>query len=274
MLPSYIRPSREAVLGVAQTAERLGFDSVWTNSHTVVPASFKPRYPYSEDGLPSWNANTAWADAMTTLGFVAAATERVRLGVAVVPLIITDPITLAKQSATVDLLSNGRFELGLGAGWLLEEGRALGRPTDHRQERLEETIEGLRPAWTRPTFSYDRPLWKSPEAARHPQPPQGDRLPLWIGGPGDGAVRIAAQHDAGLFIWLQTPERVTEYGRRLRALRPGARLAACVGASADGRLWAGQVRPMESAGVDLMVIGRRYDDRQISEIERFASEFL
>jgi alkanesulfonate monooxygenase SsuD/methylene tetrahydromethanopterin reductase-like flavin-dependent oxidoreductase (luciferase family) len=141
MLPSYIRPSREAVLAVAQTAERLGFDSVWTNSHTVVPASFKPRYPYGDDGIPSWNAKTAWADAMITLGFVAAATERVRLGVAVVPLITTDPVTLAKQSATVDLLSKGRFELGVGAGWLLEEGAALGiplttgRPVSRRRSR-------------------------------------------------------------------------------------------------------------------------------------------
>src|SRR5436190_827759 len=176
MLPSYIRPSRETVLGVARTAERLGFDSVWTNSHTVVPASFKPRYLYSEDGTPSWNAKTAWADAMITLGFVAAATERVRLGVAVVPLIITDP--------------------------------------------------------------------------------------------------IAAALGAGLSIWLQTAERVAEYGRSLRALRPGAPLAACVWTSQDERLWDGQVEPMEKAGVDLMVIGRRYDERQVSEIERFASVFL
>src|SRR5438445_255649 len=128
MLPSYIRPSRETVLGVAQNAERLGFDSVWTNSHTVVPASFKPRYPYAEDGVPSWTAMTAWADAMVTLGFVAATTERVRLGVAVVPLIITDPITLAKQSATVAPLSNGRLELGLGAGRPLGEGPTHGHP--------------------------------------------------------------------------------------------------------------------------------------------------
>ena len=274
MLPSYIRPSRETVLAVARAAERLGFDSVWTNSHTVVPASFKPRYPFSEDGLPSWNAGTAWADAMTTLGFVAAATERVRLGVAVVPLIITDPITLAKQSATVDLLSNGRFELGVGAGWLLEEGMALGRPTDHRQARLEETIEVLRLAWSKPTFSYTGRFVKVPEVGVHPQPPQGERLPLWIGGQGDGAIRIAAERGAGLFIWLQTPERVAEYGRKLRALRPGAPLAACVWTSQEERLWGGQVRAMENAGVDLMVIGRRYDDRQVSELERFAAEFL
>src|SRR5437879_12228968 len=122
MWPSYVRPSRATVLGVAQAAERLGFDSVWTNSHTVVPASFKPRYLYSDDGIPSWNAKTAWADAMITLGFVAAATERVRLGVAVVPLIITDPITLAKQAATADLLSQGTSEPGLGAGGLHVEG--------------------------------------------------------------------------------------------------------------------------------------------------------
>src|SRR5438477_5824379 len=141
MLPSYIRPSRETVLGVARTAERLGFDSVWTNSHTVVPAAFKPRYPYSEDGIPSWDAKTAWADAMITLGFVAAATERVRLGVAVVPLIITDPITLAKQAATVDVLSDGRFELGLGAGWLVYEGQALCLPSDPRRGPLRGTLD-------------------------------------------------------------------------------------------------------------------------------------
>src|SRR5438309_10431833 len=258
MLPSYLRPSRETLLGVARTAERLGFDSVWTNSHTVVPASFKPRYPYSEDGMPSWNANTAWADAMTTLGFVAAATERVRLGVAVVPLIITDPITLAKQSATVDLLSNGRFELGLGAGWLLEEGRALGHPTDHRQERLEETIEVLRLAWTRPTFSYDGRFVKIPEVGVNPHPPQGDRLPLWIGGQGDGALRIAAERGAGLFIWLQLPQRVAEYGRKLRTLRKEAPLAASIWFPPMGKRWREMARDRDAAGVDLLVVGRRH----------------
>jgi probable F420-dependent oxidoreductase len=262
------------MLGVARAAERLGFDSVWTNSHTVVPASFKPRYPYGDDGIPSWNAKTAWADAMITLGFVAAATERVRLGVAVIPLITTDPITLAKQSATVDLFSNGRFELGLGAGWLVEEGEALGHPTDHRQARLEETIDVLRLAWTKPTFSYDGRFVKIPEVGVHPQPPQGARLPLWIGGQGDAAVRIAAEHDAGLFIWQQTPERVAEYGRAVRALNPKTPLAACVWTDQDKREWDGQVHAMEEAGVDLLVLGRRYDDQQVSEIERFARDFL
>ena len=84
-LPVLTATSREAVLAYARAAESLGFDSLWSNSHTVVPVTFAPRYPYSADGRPIWNATSSWPDAMTTMAFVAAATERVRLGIAVVP---------------------------------------------------------------------------------------------------------------------------------------------------------------------------------------------
>ena len=274
MLPTTWNPSREAVLVVARAAERLGFDSLWTNSHVAIPATFKPRYPYSETGLPAWNATTAWADAMLTLAFAAAATERIRLGVTVVPLITTDPLTLAKQAATLDLLSGGRFELGIGAGWLLEEGRALGHATDHLQERLAETLDVLRLAWTRPTVSYEGRFLRIPEVGVNPHPPQGDRLPVWIGGQGDGALRIAADGGAGLFVWLQPPERVAEYGTKLRARRPDAPLAASVWTPVTERLWDDQIRPMEEAGVDLLVLGRRYDENTLGELERFATAFL
>jgi probable F420-dependent oxidoreductase len=273
-LPNPFGPSRDSVLTVVRAAERLGFDSVWTNSHTVVPESFAPRYPYNDTGVPPWDATSTWADAMTLLAFAAAATERVRLGVAVVPLITTNPITLAKQSATIDLLSNGRFELGVGAGWLVEEGQALGNPVDHRTARLEETIDVLRLAWSRPTFRYDGRFIKIPEVGVNPRPPQGERLPLWIGGHGDAAIRIAAERGAGLFVWLQDPERVAEYGRRLRALRPDAPLAASVGTPVNERRWDEQIPAMERAGVDLLVLGRRYDERTVPELKRFADAFI
>jgi probable F420-dependent oxidoreductase len=269
MLPNPYTPSREAILAVARAAERLGLDSVWSNSHIAIPASFAPRYPYDESGIPSWNATSTWADAITTLAFAAGATERIRLGITVVPLITTEPLTLAKQAATIDLLSNGRFELGIGAGWLLEEGEALGRPTDHRQARLEETIEVLRLAWSRPTFSYQGRYVRIPEVGVNPHPPQGERLPLWIGGQGERAVRIAAERGAGLFIWLQLPERVAEYGRKLRALRADAPLAAAIWfPQMEGR-WRETVRDMEAAGVDLLVVGRRYMHEHLDELEAF-----
>src|SRR2546428_12825160 len=135
------------------------------------------------------------------MAFVAAATERVRLGIAVVPLITTHPIRLAKQVATIDVLSKGRFELGVGGGWLVEEAQALGDPIDHPGARMEETIEILRLAWREPTFSYDGWFWKIPPVGVNPRPLQGERLPLWIGGHGGTAPRGAGEPGAGVFIW-------------------------------------------------------------------------
>lgn len=274
-LPILSAASRDAVLAYARGAESLGFDSLWTNSHTVVPVAFEPHYPYSDDHRPPWNATSTWLDAMTTLSFVAAVTERIRMGVAVVPLITTDPLTLAKQVATIDLLSNGRFELGIGGGWLTEEGRALGHPTDHRTARMEETIGILRKAWGQPTFEHSGRFWQLPPLGINPKPPQGARLPLWIGGHGDEAVRIAAEHDAGLFVWLpRRPERLAEYHRKLRARSRTVPLAASlVLAEVEGR-WLEAAREMRDAGADLLVIIRRYDDRAIDDLTRFAVDVL
>jgi probable F420-dependent oxidoreductase len=274
-LPILSAASRDAILTYARVAESLGFDSLWTNSHIAVPVTFGPGYPYSDDHRPPWNATSSWLDAMTTLSFVAAATERVRIGVAVVPLITTDPLTLAKQAATIDVLSNGRFELGIGAGWLAEEGRALGHPTDRRTARMEETIAILRKAWDQPTFEHRGRFWDLPPVGINPKPRQGAALPLWIGGHGDEAVRIAAQNDAGLFIWLpRRPERLAEYHRKLRARSKTAPLAASLAlAEVDGH-WLEAAREMRDAGADLLVVMRRYDDRAVDDLTRFAVDVL
>ncbi len=265
-------PTREDAIAVLKSAERLGFDSVWSNSHVAIPASFAPRYPYDETGVPSWTATTPWVDAMTMMAFAAGVTERVRLGITVVPVITTHALTLAKQAASVDLLSNGRFELGLGAGWLLEEAEVLGHPTDHRQARLEEVIEVLRLAWTRSTFSYEGRYVRFGEVGAHPHPPQGGALPLWIGGQGEGVVRIAAEQDAGLFTWQQQPERVAEYAKRLRSRRPAAPLAAALYFNEMRGPRRAVVREMEAAGVDLLVIGGSRLYEHLDELEAFARE--
>lgn len=274
-LPFLTAGSREGVLAYARTAEDLGFDSLWTNSHTVVPVTFEPRYPYSEDGRPVWSAASPWPDAMTTLAFVAAVTERVRLGIAVVPLITTDPLTLAKQTATLDLLSAGRFELGVGGGWLTEEGRALGHPTDHRSARLEETIAILRAAWGAETFEHEGRFWRIPPVGINPRPPQGAALPLWIGGHGDTAVRIAAEHGAGLFIWLpKDPATVRGYAERLRARSATAPLATTLAIAQTRGRWGEAVGELRDAGADLVVVIRRYDEGAMDEIAAFAREVL
>ena len=274
-LPILSAASRDAVLTYARVAESLGFDSLWTNSHIAVPVTFEPNYPYSDDRRPPWSATSTWLDAMTTLSFAAAVTERIHIGVAVVPLITTDPLTLAKQVATIDVLSDGRFELGIGGGWLTEEGRALGHPTDHRTARMEEAIHILRKAWGEPTFEHAGRFWQLPPLGINPKPRQGAKVPLWIGGHGDEAVRIAAENDAGLFIWLpRKAERLADYHRRLRARSATAPLAASLAlAEAEGR-WLEAATEMRDAGADLLVLMRRYDDHAVDDLTRFAAEVL
>ena len=118
--------------------EELGFDSLWTDAHAVIPTSVTTRYPLADLGRPTFGPRGLFPDPFVILAFAAALTSRVRLGTAVVPLTSSHPLLLAKQTATLDVVSDGRMELGLGAGWLMEEAHVLGRATDHPSGRLAE----------------------------------------------------------------------------------------------------------------------------------------
>jgi probable F420-dependent oxidoreductase len=268
-------PTRENMSAVARAAEALGYDSLWATTHTAIPVHFESRYPYSDTGRPGWDATTPWGDAFVSLAFVAAVTERVRLGPSVIPLITTDPLTLAKQAATLDAYSGGRLELGVGAGWLVEEGQALGRPTDHRSARLEEAIEILRLAWSRDTFSYQGRFWKVPEVGVNPKPPQGPQLPIWIGGQGQRAVDIAARHGCGLMLWHVEPEAVRAYRQRLKAAGGTGPVAAAMPMLPDMGRWRPLSEGFAKAGTDLLILTTYGQESSVTqELERFAADVL
>lgn len=247
-------PSRENMVAVARRAEQLGYDSLWATTHTAIPVQFQSRYPYDPSGRPGWNATTPWGDALLSLAFAAAITERVRLGPSVIPLTTTDPLTLAKHAATLDVYSGGRLELGIGAGWLVEEGQALGRPIDHRSARLEETMEILRLAWSRSTFSYAGRFWDFPEVGVNPKPLQGDRLPIWIGGQGERAITIAATHGCGLMLWFVEPDAVREYIERFRAAGGTGPVAAALPLAPNAGRWLELSQQYAKAGTDLLIV--------------------
>lgn len=271
LLPVTYRPSRESLREIAQAAESLGFDSLWANSHTAVPVEFKPRYPYSPNGVPPWDARSDWADAMVALAYVSALTERVRLGTSVVPLVTSDPLTLAKQSATVDLVSGGRLDLGIGAGWMTEEGVALGRPTDHRSARLEETIEILRLAWTRETFAYQGAHFRFPEVGVHPQPVQGGEVPIWLGGHGDAIIRIAAERGCGILYWYPAPGELEAFAAKFDGRQIPLGTSMRLAQVAD---WRARALELKAAGAELLVITPDHRDRPLEQLERFAREVL
>lgn len=265
------------VLEFAEAADELGYHAVYMNSRVARPVDIDSRHPYTADGRAPWPPDINWPDALVVFSAIAARTARLRFGPAVIPVIVTHPLTLAKQAATLDAYSGGRLELGLGAGWMLEEAHAIGRPTDNRWRRLEETIEILRLAWTRDTFSYTGICYQFPAVGQYPHPVQGDRLPIWIGGHGPRALQIAARFGAGLFLWGgYPPEKVADYVRRIRALGADIPVATLIDSATPPRDFEGLLRALEEAGADMVVLSRLPvgEGEHLKVIRTFAARFL
>ena len=110
--------SLEQVTGIAQLAESAGFESVWTFEHVIVPLDYESKYPYSGSGKMGATPETPFIDPLIALTAVAATTRTIRLGTGVNILSQVNPIYMAKQAASLDFMSNGRFMLGVGIGWL------------------------------------------------------------------------------------------------------------------------------------------------------------
>ncbi len=183
--------SLEAMIEVAQKAESLGFDSLWVLDRllwALEPASKNPGNPRGE--LPSVMQNTY--DPFITLAFVAARTQKVRLGTSVLVASYRSPLVVAKMGATLDLLSGGRFILGLGAGWSADEFTAVNQNITDRNEQMDEFLEVLNMLWTEEKPCFDGNYFHIPKAIFLPKPLQKPRPPIWIGGNSKVVLRRAA----------------------------------------------------------------------------------
>ncbi|NUR76803.1 MAG: TIGR03619 family F420-dependent LLM class oxidoreductase [Thermoleophilia bacterium] len=141
-------PTEIGIAEMAGTLERAGFESLWVSDHVVLPEEIESRYPFAADGRATWATSTPYLDAVVALALIAAATERATFGTAVLVLPLRNPVVVAKQAASLDVVSGGRLKLGVGAGWLAEEFAALGVPFESRGTRFVEAIATLRAAWT------------------------------------------------------------------------------------------------------------------------------
>ena len=131
---------------LAVTAENCGFESLWTVEHVVIPKGYQTPYPYAKDGKIPGGEDVAIPDPLLPLGFVAALTKKIRLATGVMILPQRHPLYVAKEMATLDLLSGGRTILGIGSGWLKEEFDALGLDFHARGARTEEIPLSFRSA--------------------------------------------------------------------------------------------------------------------------------
>lgn len=175
---------------LAQRAEALGFDSVWVTDHVVIPTRVESAYPYGPPGSFNPRTRGTYYEALTTMAWVAGATERVRIGVSVLVVPNRNPVLTAKQIATLDNLSGGRIILGIGVGWMAEEFEALGVSHFHRRGRAtDEYIRLFRALWSGGPTAFEGEFYSLREVICQPTPARPGGPPIWVGGNGTPAMR-------------------------------------------------------------------------------------
>jgi probable F420-dependent oxidoreductase len=183
---------REVIDAVAVAAERCGFATLWSGEHVVMVDRSASRYPYSDDGQIAVPAVADWIDPLIGLSFAAAATSSIRLATGVLLLPEHNPVVMAKQAATLDRLSAGRFTLGVGIGWSREEFDALGVPFERRAARTAEYVAAMRTLWRDDVASFDGEFVGFDSVRVNPKPLQAEGIPIVLGGNSDAALRRVA----------------------------------------------------------------------------------
>jgi probable F420-dependent oxidoreductase len=200
------------IRAVAATADAVGFSTLWSGEHIVMIERPDSPYPYSPDGRIAVPSNADWLDPLATLAFMAALTSRIRLATGILLLAEHNPVLTAKQAATIDVLSNGRFALGVGIGWSSEEFAALGIPFGERVARTEEHVAVMRTLWREDEASFDGQFTRFEAVRCYPKPRRRGRVPVLLGGNSDRALaRVAAYGDGwyGFNLSMEdVPERI------------------------------------------------------------------
>jgi probable F420-dependent oxidoreductase len=234
---------------VAREAERLGFESVWMSDHLVLPAALSDR-EYPEDVLPISPATPVF-DVLVYLAALAAVTTRLRLGTYVYQLALRHPFVAARAVTTLDVVSGGRVELGIGAGWLREEWLATGCGFGDRGSRLEEALALCRRLWSDDSVAHDGRFWSFPAVAFEPKPVQRPHPPVHMGGESAAALRRAVDCD-GWIGMHHTPESAAAVVARLRAASIGRERMPVVTVAAEPGI--DDVEAWTAAGVDRLIV--------------------
>lgn len=183
---------------LAQAAEAAGFESLVVIEHVVWPTHYVSKYPYSPTGRLPGDPSTKLPDPLIWMAFALAVTERIKCMTGILILPQRNPVVLAKELATIDDMSGGRLELGIGVGWLKEEFEAIGVPFEKRGARTDEYIEAMRALWDGDDASYDGKFVNFKGMSSNPKPARG-RVPIHIGGHSEAAARRAAKYGDGFF---------------------------------------------------------------------------
>jgi probable F420-dependent oxidoreductase len=263
-IPNFGRGSSPAAIAeIAQEAEEFGFDGIGTTDHLLVPRGQPERYERV-------------FDALIVLGYIAAHTSRVRLVTSVIVLLMRNPFVVAKQAATIDQLSGGRLELGLGVGWHEREFANVHADFRNRGRRLDEAIRLFRHLFSGSRDPFRGDYYSYDDGVFDPLPVRREALPILLGGNSDAAVRRAARAADG---WESTGIGSEAWRERVELLRSeAAGRSVEVGSRIELRGGAGEmlaeVRRWQEVGADHLMLGLGFTDGFIDRMRLFAREVM
>jgi probable F420-dependent oxidoreductase len=201
---------------VGTGCEDRGIDSVWAPEHVVLFEDYDSAYPYADDGRIPGFPGSGMLDPFGVLTFVAACTSTVRIGTAICLVPQRNPVYTSSEVATLDWLSGGRFDFGIGVGWLQEEFDALGVPFDRRGKRCDDYLRLLKALWTEDVVTYDGEFHSVKNVRQDPKPVQQPHPPILVGGESDAAMRRVAAFGDGWFGWNHLPDSAVTHIEKLR----------------------------------------------------------
>ena len=259
--------SWQRVFDLARAADHAGVDRVVVSDHVVfgenLEAYARPEVGGTEGGRQPTGPDGHWLEPLAVLSAVGAVTSRVRLGTGILLAALRRPVVLAKQAATIDVLSGGRLDLGVGIGWQREEYDAAGLAFERRGRLLDHTLEVCRTLWREQRASVDSPELRFSGIHQMPKPLQAGGVPLWISGTlNDAVARRLARFGTGWILWgpaaADPVPAIAEMRGKVEAaggtwdgmgVSAGLRLVRRDDRSVDLDATAAAVRPLVEAGV-------------------------
>ncbi len=244
---------------VAQAAEAAGFESVWTGEHIVLPDPMLPSFPLAPE--------TPMLDTIVTLTWIAAHTKCLRIASGIIILPQRNPVLLAKELASVDVVSGGRLIIGVGAGWLEPEFKALGVAMERRGERMDDALRAMRALWTMEKPEHHGASASFSKVAAYPRPIQRPMPPIVIGGESPAAMRRAITMGNGWYGFGLTLEETKQHIASLKRTGEQHRRPSELGdleitVTPVGRFDRRSVEAYEAAGVHRLVILPRHEASQ------------
>ena len=251
----------EVITLIGETTEACGYHSLWAPEHIVLLDKYGSKYPYSQDGnMPFPDMTIDLLDPFVGLAYAAAVTKKIRLGTGICLVPERHPLTTAKEVASVDKLSGGRFDFGVGIGWLKEEFDALGISWPRRAQRTRDYIAAMKTLWTNAESSHEGEFCSFEPVRSYPKPVQQPHPPIIFGGESEPALRRVGEIGDGWWGVNLTPDATKDALATIKGFadaagRDASSLSYAVSPGIGIPVSLDDVKRYEAVGIDQVIIG-------------------